>query len=168
MSDKNPSTENEPFQMRPSREHFFIGDIAPAPPESVAQADGDDGETSRMRGSSGQATPMGSWRPVPQRSLSGEEVGRFRRENDGMNPRPATTVPRGSKDLTAGSRIDVEPHVDHKRPADDDGVRRSPNPISGNYPGDLWRSHTRSGGVQSLVRSSRRVGGRNDCETVDD
>jgi len=64
------------------------------------------------------------------------------------------------------NRSRVVPHIDHKRPPDVDGTRRSPNPISGNYVSDLWRSHTRSGGVQSLVRSRNRVGGRNDCEKL--
>ena len=62
------------------------------------------------------------------------------------------------------TRTRAVPEIDHKRAADEDGTRRSPNPVYGNYSSDLWRSHTRSGGAQSLVRSRRRVGGRNDCE----
>lgn len=65
------------------------------------------------------------------------------------------------------NRSRVVPHIDHKLPRDEDGMRRSPNPISGNYATDLWRSHTRSGGVPSLVRSRKRVGGRNDCEKLE-
>lgn len=57
------------------------------------------------------------------------------------------------------------PHIDHKPPADDDcGMPQ--HPIYGDYVKDLWRSHTRSGGVPSLIRSRRRVGGRNDCEKL--
>ena len=167
MSEKEIPSENEPMPVHHEGEHFFVGDLAPAIPEPIPQADGDGGDTSATRGKSGQSTPMGAWRPVPQNSLSGEEVGTFRPDNNAAKA-GSTNIVHSDNDLASSSRIDVEPHVDHKRPADDDGVRRSPNPVSGNYPGDLWRSHTRRGGVQSLVRSSRRVGGRNDCETADD
>lgn len=64
-------------------------------------------------------------------------------------------------------RTRVVPHINHKPPPDDD-CGMPEHPIYGNYVKDLWRSHTRSGGVPSLVRSRRRVGGRNDCERLAD
>lgn len=71
----------------------------------------------------------------------------------GPSPEPTVTTMR------------VVPHIDHKAPADDD-CGMPGHPIYGNYVKDLWRSHTRSGGVPSLVRSRRRVGGRSDCEKL--
>lgn len=64
-------------------------------------------------------------------------------------------------------RLRVVPHIDHKPPTDDD-CGMPTHPIYGDFVKDLWRSHTRSGGVPSLVRSRRRVGGRNDCEKLVD
>jgi hypothetical protein len=63
------------------------------------------------------------------------------------------------------NRLRLVPHIDHKPPPDDD-CGMPPHPISGDYVKDLWRSHTRSGGVPSLIRSRKRVGGRNDCEKL--
>jgi len=72
---------------------------------------------------------------------------------------------RSSSLETLTDRMRLVPHIDHKAPPDDD-CGMPPHPIYGDYVKDLWRSHTRSGGVQSLVRSRRRVGGRNDCEKL--
>lgn len=79
---------------------------------------------------------------------------------------PLSLVRPGSRspEPTVG-RVRVVPHIDHNPPADDD-CGMPPHPIFGDYVKDLWRSHTRSGGVPSLVRSRRRVGGRNDCEKL--
>ena len=88
-------------------------------------------------------------------------------EADGGNVAPSLVPTESSSLEPTTNRLRLVPHIDHKAPPDDD-CGTPPHPIFGNYVKDLWRSHTRSGGVQSLVRSRRRVGGRNDCEKLAD
>lgn len=57
------------------------------------------------------------------------------------------------------------PPFEHKEPVDDDcGMPETP--IANDYAKYLWTSHTKSGGVPSLVRSKNRVTGRNACEKL--
>lgn len=57
------------------------------------------------------------------------------------------------------------PPFEHKEPVDDDcGVHE--HPIYSNYSKYLWTSHTKSGGVQSLIRSKRRFPNRSECEPL--
>jgi hypothetical protein len=86
-------------------------------------------------------------------------------ETEGGAVPPALLLREGQFIEPTISRTRVVPHIDHKPPPDDD-CGLAPHPIYADYVKDLWHSHTRSGGVPSLVRSRRRVGGRNDCEKL--
>ena len=50
------------------------------------------------------------------------------------------------------------PTVDHKEPADED-VGLPNDPIFSDYSKYLWKSHTRSGGIQSPNRSPENTDG---------
>jgi len=57
------------------------------------------------------------------------------------------------------------PPFEHKAPIDDDcGMPETP--IANDYAKYLWTSHTKSGGVPSLIRSKKRITGRNECEKL--
>jgi len=54
----------------------------------------------------------------------------------------------GTWPVSEDHRITLLPHFDHKERADDDGGFPK-HPIFSNYPKYLWKTHTRSGGVQA-------------------
>jgi len=95
--------------------------------------------------------------------VSIDELGAERWENEGGKTRAMQKIMNKDNSRsfygTENHKITLLPPFDHKEPEDDDcGLPE--HPIYSNYVKYLWKSHTRSGGIQIApgVSSRRSIG----------
>ena len=90
--------------------------------------------------------------------MSDDDLASDRWENEGGRTRGEKIMNKDTRNSFYGTedhKISLLPPFEHKEPADDDcGLPK--HPIYSNYVKYLWKSHTRSGGIQIAPGVSSR------------